>query len=393
MIILFKSIGKLLTGNIISGIIGFSTLSLLTYYGNNNDISYFNHIFNLAATLFTIADYGKSNAILLSNNNRDSFKNEFCLTFLTLFCLPILSTIIYYVFSWSGVFDLTLIIGCLVIQKTLYSLYVLINKEWFAILTQIYIALLKITLVYFYIFYSYDKSNLFCFLYGGTILLTLTIISFQNNLYNNFITNSINRIQELWRNMKTIGPNNISLIVLDRFEILLFIYIAKEHEYASLVTILGYSYLFGMFVDAVMKRSYKNYHSKNELNTSILISYYKRNIISLITSSFILIPLFVVVGNEILPATLSYKTELIIYSIAFQLSRFACQYIELDLINYNGGKLMKIRIFQLSLFFICFLIALSTKLPFLYLILLFLALRLLLFFITLSTTKSIRIAL
>ena len=265
-----KSTLILFSGNIIAGFIGFLSLTFLTYFGTIKQINYINYVFYLAPTIFTFIDFGRSNATLLASNK----KSEPYDIFISIFQIFILIFPLVFLYAldlnFQFILEIYFILTCLLIQKIYYSVFLKKSKEFFAVISQVILSFLKLFAIILIVIYSNYENYFISIIYGFSffIFLFYYVICFKNQL-SDLNKKIFNRISDLWKDMKVIGPNNISLILLDRFEILFLIYILNDIEYATLVTIIGYSFLIGIVVDAIMKKLYVDLENQKVSNKTL----------------------------------------------------------------------------------------------------------------------------
>ena len=354
-----KSTAILFSGNIMAGFIGFISLSLLTYFGTIKQINYINYLFYLAPTVFTFIDFGRSNATLLASNKTSEPYDIFISIFqIFILIFPIVFLLVLNL-NFQFILEIYFILTCFVIQKIYYSVLLKKSKEIYAVISQIILSFLKLFAVILIVIFNDYESYFISIIYGFSLFVFLFsyLIFFKNHL-SDLYKKIFNRISDLWKDMKVIGPNNISLILLDRFEILFFIYILNDIEYASLVTIIGYSFLIGVVIDAIMKKLYVDLENQKFSNKILFMSFIKKYGLKFFLAIFLI---FLAIYNTIDIIVINKFIligELIIFSILFQITRFISQFIELDYFRIRSSKLIKLRMIFLFIFscslFICY---------------------------------------
>ena len=372
MISFFREIKILFTGNLLSAIFGALCLFLITYYGDYNEITYINYSFALASTIFTFLDFGRSNAILLSKQTKDERFNDHNFSFL-LIILIILFNLIFSLIIEKSFLDVSLIVSLFIPQRTFYSVCVSIKDDFSAIISQLSLSLLKLFAVIFLINSELNIEFLISLFYG----ISLTLLSvYYLKFYKYFsLKFTFMRIRELFSDMKYIGPNNLVLVVTDKFELLFFIYLINNKEYASFSSLIGISYLIGIFVDAVMKKLYidlRNQKTSNRLKLYRFIKIKFKSICLLLIIILIFIPY---VADIFLAFKLQTVKEIVFFSIIFQLLRFISQFLELDFISHGSRNILTIKIINLFLLFSGIIISYFFELNFVYILVLFCLIR------------------
>jgi hypothetical protein len=191
--------------------------------------------------------------------------------------------------------------------------------------------------------------------------------------------------------MKIIGPNNISLILLDRFEILFLIFLLNDIEYATLVTIIGYSFLIGMVVDAIMKKLYVDLEYQTISNKILFLKFIDKYGFILCTALILLMTIIYMTIDLFSINKFILIGEVIIFSIMFQISRFISQFIELDYFRIKSNKLIKLRMIFLFIFSCALYICWQYKLSFFECLIFFLFVRFFTLFILIKINTYIEI--
>lgn len=370
-----REIKILLTGNLLSAILGAIGILLVTYYGSYNQISYINYSYALASTIFTFLDFGRSNAILLSKETKSQKHNDFNFSFLLIALLIFLN----FVFSSTldlNFFDIISIVSLLLFQRIFYSVYISCNDDQSAVLSQVILSTLKLTVITFLIFSQLNIKFLISIVYG----VSLVILSIYHlKFYKYFSLKSIfSRIKYLFSDMKIIGINNFFLVVTDRFEILFFVYIINQKEFASFSSLIGISYLIGIIVDAFMKKLYINSRKKRTSNRLSVYRIIKTNFKSLLLFLILMLIIIPFVAETLLNFKLQNVKEIVFYSLVFQLLRFISQLLELDFISHNSKNIFLIKIINLLFLFVGLIIASILKFNFINVLIMFCMIRLLL---------------
>ena len=183
------------------------------------------------------------------------------------------------------------------------------------------------------------------------------------------------RIRELFSDMKYIGPNNLILVVTDKFELLFFIYLINNKEYASFSSIIGLSYLIGILVDAVMKKLYIDLRNQKTSNRLKLYRFVKINFKSICLLLVIILTFIPYVADIFLAFKLQTVKEIVFFSIIFQLLRFISQFLELDFISHGSRNILTIKIINLFLLFSGVIISYFFELSFVYILVVFCLIR------------------
>lgn len=367
-------------GNFFSSFLGAMSLSLLSFFGAYDQINYINYVFNLAATIFTFIDFGRSNAILLNKQTSSDTQNDLQFSIVQIIIILALVSLIDVLGLFNlSFFDLTFIVCLFLVQRTYYSNCIANEQDYKGVSSQIYLSIIKLVAILGIVTIpTLSTKIIISFLYGTCLLVVTLLFLIKTTQNNGFsIKETTKRITTLLKHMKIIGPNNIFLILIDRFEILFFIYLIGDIEYASFITLISYSYLIGILVDAVMKklylkdglstRSYKN-------NMIIFLKKHKLKISAVFVLIIISMSFFT---NKVFNHKFVLVEQIIVYAVFFQSLRFVSQYVELDFIRTASSKLLVLRTINVILFIIGFVVCLQMEVHLTHLLIIFSALRLL----------------
>lgn len=373
MISFFKGITILLTGNLLSAIFGALCLLLITYYGDYNQINYINYTFALASTIFTFLDFGRGNSILLSKKTNNQKFNDYNFSFLLIISILFLN-LAFSSITEVKILDTLLIVSLLISQRTFYSVCISLNNDVSAVISQVILSLLKLFVVILLLISELNIEFLISLVYSiSLIVLSVYYLKF----YKHFsLKSTFSRIKNLFSDMKFIGPNNAFLVLTDRFEILFFIYLINDKEFASFSSLLGISYLIGIFVDALMKKLYINVRNQKISNRSRLYSIIKTNFKSIFLFLIISLTVIPYVADILLNFKLQNVKEIVFFCIIFQLLRFISQLLELDFISHKSKNILFIKIINLFFLFMGIISSSIFKLSFIHILIVFCAIRL-----------------
>lgn len=371
----FREIKVLFTGNLLSAIFGALCLLLITYYGSYSQITYINYSFALASTIFTFLDFGRSNAILLSETTKIEKFNDYNFSFLLTILILTLNLVF---FSITGIdyFGVLLIASIMISQRIFYSVCVSLTYDITAVVSQVILSLLKLIVIILLIVSELNVEFLISLVYGISLIM---IGTYYLKFYNFFsLKSTLSRIRNLFQDMKFIGPNNLFLVLTDRFEILFFIYLISEKEFASFSSLIGISYLIGIVIDAVMKKLYINVRKHKISNKSKLYNFLKTEFKLILLTLIITLIVAPYIADIFLNFKLQNVKEIVFFSIVFQLLRFISQFLELDFISHRSKNILFIKAINLLLLFSGLIFCLIYKLSFIHILIVFFSIRLLL---------------